>query len=120
MAGIEPLMSIDELKMDRLQREGRAEPFLVRYHNGLDALIIYMIESENSPVVFYLDENLGVLLDPKTKEIVGLQIEGFQKSFLPRHTTVRTPWQRHHKRPEDKAVAKEAVKAAKVCWIKRK
>lgn len=92
MANLERLTRTDELKLDRLIR------FLQNpvganftYDPTFDAAIILLVPPEVETVVHYLedDEHVALLYDPETMEVVGLQIEGFARSFLPRHEALQ-------------------------------
>ncbi len=92
MAHIERLTRTDELKLDRLIR------FLKNpvganfvYAPAFDAAMILLVPPEVETVVHYLegDEQMALLYDPETMEAVGLQIEGFARSFVPQHEALQ-------------------------------
>jgi len=68
-------------------------PVYFRYDPKFDALMIMFIAPEHETVVHYLDEYIALLFQPKTKEIVGFQVENFKHSFLPKHQGVRKVWE---------------------------
>jgi hypothetical protein len=95
MAQFEQLISASDLKTDRLSQAGKdsiQHPFSIRYHDRLDALIVFLVPAEHDAVVFYLDEHVGLLCDSETLEIVGFQIEAFEHSFLPQYADLSRAW----------------------------
>jgi hypothetical protein len=95
MADFKQLISANDLKTDRLSQAGKSSvqrPFSIRYHDRLDALIVFLVPSEHDAVVFYLDEHVGLLCDSETLEIVGLQVEAFERSFLPKYAGLSRAW----------------------------
>ena len=64
------------------------------YDKEFDALMLMFLNPEESDaVVYYVDDYVALLYNPENKEIVGIQIESFQKSFLRRHKNVAKVWQ---------------------------
>jgi hypothetical protein len=95
MAGIERLVPTSELKTTRLgeaRNRERHHLYSVRYHNTFDALIILFVSPENETVVHYIDDHVGLIYESETLEIVGLQVEAFEHSFLPSHPGVERVW----------------------------
>ena len=94
MAGIGRLIHTNELKMTRLAQSTPSErrPLVLHYDSDFDALIMLAAPADTETVVHYIDDHVALHYEPETLEIVGLQIEDFKSSFLPRHDTVRRVW----------------------------
>ncbi len=93
MAEIERLISTDKLKTTLLANFARKQSRLfVNYDSEFDALFLLFVPPETETVVHYLDEHVALLYQPGTLEIVGMQVEDFEHSFLPKHDTVRRAW----------------------------
>jgi hypothetical protein len=90
MAGIEPLISIGELKTTHLKVKPRS--IFVQYDNAFDALMILLVPPETETIVHYIDNYVAFLYQPSDKEIVGIQVEAFERTFLPKHDAVRRVW----------------------------
>ncbi len=93
MAGIKRLVSTATLKTARLREAQQKHlPVYFHYDSGFDALMILIVPPETETVVHYLDENVALLYEPHTLEIVGIQVEDFESSFVPAHDGVRRVW----------------------------
>jgi hypothetical protein len=66
----------------------------LRYDDSFDALTLMLVAPSDSceTVVHYVDSHIGLLYDPETFEVVGFQIEAFEKSFVPQHANVGKVW----------------------------
>jgi hypothetical protein len=93
MAGIEPLVSLKQLKTKYLKQfSSELHPIVVKYDPDFDALMILLASPEVETVVHYLDEHVGLIYRADSYEIVGLQVEDFEHSFLPQHDALRKVW----------------------------
>jgi hypothetical protein len=64
----------------------------VSYDRDFDALMLLFVPLETEHIVHYLDDQVALLYQPETLEIVGLQIEDFERRFVPEHETVSGVW----------------------------
>lgn len=62
------------------------------YDSRFDALVLFFDSKEKESIVHHIDEYVGLLYDPRTKEIVGIQIECFKENFLPKHDEIQRVW----------------------------
>jgi hypothetical protein len=93
MADIQRLVNIDQLKTTHLlQAKAGQLSHYFHYDDVFDAVTILTVPPETETVVHYVDDQVALLYMPDTLEIVGLQIEDFEHSFLPRHDRVRRVW----------------------------
>ena len=65
---------------------------LVSYDADFDALIILLAPTKDTIVHYINDDHVALLYEADTKEIVGIQIEDFVYSFLPKHDSVDQIW----------------------------
>lgn len=93
MADIERLVATKKLKMTRLNeaQEKRVVSYF-HYDPMFDALMIMFVPPETETVVHYIDHHVALLYEPDTREIVGIQVEAFERSFLSEHDQVRRVW----------------------------
>jgi hypothetical protein len=93
MAEIERLVQTNSLKTAELIKaiSRHQRPYLV-YDPESDELLLQFVSLENATIVHYVDEHMAFLYDPNSNEIVGFQVEAFQKSFLPKHESIRHVW----------------------------
>lgn len=54
--------------------------------------MLLFVPPDTETIVHYLDDHVGVLYLPDSLEIVGLQIENFERSFLPRYQNLQDVW----------------------------
>jgi hypothetical protein len=93
MAEIKRLISTSRLQTEYLKTSPKHQrPLFVRYDKRFDALIILLVSPETETVVHYVDEHVGLLYKPDDFEIVGIQVEAFERSFLPEHASVNKVW----------------------------
>ena len=64
----------------------------VRFDKEFDAIFLMIVPPDVETVVHYMDENIGLLYEANKREVVGIQIEGFVKSFLPKHRELFRDW----------------------------
>lgn len=57
-----------------------------------DAVMLLIVDRKAPRIVHYIDEHVALLYQPETREIVGLRIESFQKSFLPKYADLQKAW----------------------------
>lgn len=86
MNAINHLIKTEELKFDRIRAAADNKTmFKGDYDATDDTLFVYFGERSTEVVVHYMDEFVGLLYDPDSLEVVGLQIEAFEYSFVPAH-----------------------------------
>lgn len=92
---IKKLVAEKELKTNHLElfAEDPARQLFVRYDPDFDALLLLTVPPTIELVVHYIDDqNVALVYDARTFEIVGLQIEDFEYSFVPKHSEVQKVW----------------------------
>lgn len=95
MAMIESLLHTNELKTDlfnKLPQSRGLTDISIRYYHEFDALIMLIVPFDVETVVHYVDEHVALLYIADTYEIVGIQIEDWEHSFLPAHDNVKRVW----------------------------
>ena len=63
-----------------------------RYDSEADSVVIYFNGSPQPAVSVYTDDNLYVMVDPKSRDVVGLHVENWEQSFVPAHDEIQTVW----------------------------
>lgn len=94
MAKIKRLVETKELQtafFEELQERGPA-PILFNYDERFDALMFLFVSPDTETVAHYVDEHVALLYEPDSKQVVGMQIEDFEHSFVPQHESVRREW----------------------------
>ena len=88
-------MFTNELKVNLLRsslKENVIPILSFDYDAEFDALTLRFIQNTPDVIVHYIDNHVGLLYQPDSKEIVGVQIEDFAHSFLPNHDAIRKVW----------------------------
>ncbi len=89
---INSIISPKDLKTTFLSGSIGPRPLSFFYDNLADELMISFISPDRETIVHYLDDHVGLLFEPETKEIVGLQIDAFNSSFLPKYASLQKIW----------------------------
>lgn len=94
MAIVERLVKTNQLKTTLLFKlVNRKQPPYLLYDRETDELLLQFISPDTMTIVHYTDDNnVAFLYLPDTMEIVGFQIEAFQKNFLPQHSSLKHVW----------------------------
>ncbi len=93
---IKKLIHEDELKTNHLKEIAEGKRFrqlFINYDPGFDSLLILTVPPDTETVIHYIDDqNVALVYDSNSLEIVGFQIEDFEYSFLPKHAGVAKVW----------------------------
>jgi hypothetical protein len=94
MADLKRLIDSRQLKTDYLGQVARDKKPTVtlKFDRLFDALIVLFVVDDQEIVAHYVDDHVALLYLPESLEIVGLQIEDFEHSFLPAHEQLRRVW----------------------------
>ncbi len=95
MAGIEHLVATDQLKTGLLmsiEKGQQARQQYYTYEPVFDAFIMLVVPPETDTVAHYVDDQVALLYRADDYEIVGIQVEAFQKRFVPKHANVERVW----------------------------
>jgi hypothetical protein len=88
---VKRLIETGELKTNRLRA---ATSTYTDYDEDFDALIMLVVPPDTETVVHYLDDepHVALLYEPASLEIVGVQIEDFELSFIPWLEASKREW----------------------------
>jgi len=64
----------------------------MHYNSDSDILMLMFVPPDVETIVHYIDEHVALLYDPENQEVVGFQVEAFQRAFLPQHSSVENAW----------------------------
>jgi hypothetical protein len=93
MDAIKRLVSTSSLKTSFLAHLSERKPQLfMNYDDVSDILMLMVAPPDTETVVHYIDHNVAVLYTPNDLEIVGLQIEDFDKQFVPLYSSLKKAW----------------------------
>ena len=87
------LVDVKELKTN-LWKQAAASKIAPSFYFDpkVDAVMLLIVEKKTPKIVLYIDEHVALLYQPESKEIIGLRIENFQKSFLPKYAELQQNW----------------------------
>lgn len=84
------LVQTKALKTNLLKKGGRVYAL---YSKSDDTFIMQIVPPQKETIVHFLDDdNVSLIYEAISKEIVGIQIEGFRSNFLPKHATLKKAW----------------------------
>lgn len=92
-ARIERLVMTNQLKTNlwhQAAKRGISPSF--HFDQKVDAVMLLIADSRAKKIVHYIDDHVALLYDPDSLEIIGLRIENFQKSFLPKYAELQKVW----------------------------
>jgi hypothetical protein len=94
MAALECLMPTKKLQTGLWRKflENSQNPEDFFYNKELDALSLRIVPREEETIVHYIDEHVALLYRPTDYEIIGIRIEGFETSFLPKYAELQKDW----------------------------
>lgn len=88
MDELKSLLDPSQLKTKLLQQR----PVYIDYDERADIFRIFFDNPRQRNVVHYLDDYVGVLFSPESLDIIGIQVEFFNRTFVNRHKTIRKSW----------------------------
>ncbi len=94
MAKIEPIIEINELKFNKLDRLYRkeSETVYVVYDELMDEFYVKVVPPDDLVSVYYVDENFAFLVIPETAEVVGIMLSDFEQKVLPQKEDLWEYW----------------------------
>lgn len=95
MADIQQLVRTSELKLNALENLSKEESKIfasVKYIPGFDALLILFDNCQKRYITHPIDEYVSLLYEPGTKEVIGIQVEAFEKSFVHKYADLEKTW----------------------------
>ena len=76
---------------EKLSKEQQL-PVNFHYDPEFDSLILLFVDPNKETIVHYVDDHVALLYEPATKEVVGIQVEAFQKAFIKQYDSVAKAW----------------------------
>jgi len=92
MAKLKRLVPTHELRTSFVREAASKGRLFVHHDKASDLLVILLVPPDTPTAVHYIDQYVGLLYQPDNLEVVGLQVEAFEKSFVPRHASVERAW----------------------------
>lgn len=91
---IERLVETTELKTtiwkEILEERGFTPQF--KYNERVDSLMLLLVPKNTPTIVHYIDDHVALLYTPNDREVVGLRVESFKRSFLPKYADLQDEW----------------------------
>ena len=82
---------IPELNLDPLLEH--PETLTTRYDQNLDTFFVHVGPQARPGVSLYLNDEIYIRYDPQTGEVIGLQVENWERVFLKHHPQAASQWQ---------------------------
>jgi hypothetical protein len=64
----------------------------VFFNKYVDIFTLLIVPPDTPKIVHYLDEHVALLYEPDTMQVIGLRIESFECSFLPKYASLKKAW----------------------------
>lgn len=77
-------------------QKARPGDYIMDYDRELDTLFIYWKEKPELAAHRYLQDGVYALYDPTTLQVIGFQIEEFERLFIVRYEDIGDAWPRTH------------------------
>ena len=94
MADIERLIETGDLRTSLWAEtvEDDGSQTSIYYNNRVDVLTLLIVPRNTRKRVHYIDEHVALLYTPDNKEVIGLRVEAFRRSFLPKYSELQKVW----------------------------
>jgi len=91
---IKRLVKTNELKFNSIRNmvEEHRRSLYLRYDKQIDTLFILWVSPGTGTIVHFIDNHVALLYKPNNKEVVGVQIEDFEYSFIKEYVEVQKAW----------------------------
>ena len=88
LLGQRPTFPIQSLDLDTID----INKIWANYDAEADSVVIYITGKPQPAVSIYTDDNIYVMVDPKTRTIVGFHVEKWERKFVPAHADIQDVW----------------------------
>lgn len=75
-------------------QESQPSDYNIDYDRDLDTLFIYRRAKPDLAVCHYLEDGVYALYDPATFQVLGFQIEEFERLFVTRYEVIGDAWRK--------------------------
>ena len=75
-------------------QEAQPDDYTIDYDRDLDTLFIYWKTKPDLAVCRYLEDGVYALYDPGTLQVIGFQIEEFERLFIVRYEDIGEAWRK--------------------------
>ena len=62
------------------------------YDAEADSIVIYITGNPQPAVSVYASDNIYVMVDPDTRNVVGFHVEKWERKFVPAHADIAAVW----------------------------
>lgn len=87
-----PGIQITQEALDRFKAKLNPHDIWVDYDGEIDTLFIYGTGEPVRGICVEIMDNTYVIVEPVNHEIVGFQVETWEKEFVPAHTELKATW----------------------------
>jgi len=84
---LKDLIQLKNLKTKRITKFSGGMVY-IRYDAVIDAFYLMVAPPATETAVYHLDDQIGLIFEPETREVVGFQIEAFQRVFAGKHAAL--------------------------------
>lgn len=88
LLGPRPVFQMQTLDLDALN----PDKIWASYDAEADSVVIYITGNPQPAVSVYASDNIYVMVDPATRNVVGFHVEKWERKFVPAHADIAAVW----------------------------
>jgi len=94
MARLKRLVKTSQLKTNLWkERVGKKEfKSNIYYNETVDSLSLLIVPPTTKKIVHYIDDHVALYYEPESLEVIGVRVEAFERSFLPKYAELKKAW----------------------------
>ena len=88
LLGQRPEMQINKFNLDSID----PQRIWSNYDAEADSVVIYITGAPRPAVSVYVDDNIYLMVDPQSRNVVGFHVEAWERKFVPAHADIQAIW----------------------------
>ena len=88
LLGQRPMFHMQSLDLDAID----FNKIWTNYDSEADSVVIYITGNPQPAVSVYASDNIYVMVDPDTRNVVGFHVEKWERKFVPAHADIAAVW----------------------------
>jgi len=94
MARLKRLVETSQLNTNLWKERAGKKEFksYIKYNEIVDSLSLLIVPPTKRKIVHYIDDHVALYYDPESMEVIGVRVEAFERSFLPKYAELKKAW----------------------------
>lgn len=88
LLGPRPVFQMQTLDLDTIN----PDKIWASYDAEADSVVIYITGNPQPAVSVYASDNIYIMVDPDTRNVVGFHVEKWERKFVPAHADIAAVW----------------------------